>query len=169
MGPFLILIIGFVLIIVINTFLLNKRFSLSFIGRLAMAIMLVFTGIAHFTNTAVMEEMIPRVLPYKTTLVYLSGLFEILAAIGLVIRKISKKTSLALILFFLAVLPANIVGSINRVALGGMERGADYLYFRIPLQLFFIARVYYFVIRRLVFRNSQGVFNFLIHVYPLYF
>ena len=56
----------------------------------------------------------------------------------------SKWTSIALILFFLAILPANIIGSFKRVELGGMENGPVYLYFRIPLQLLFIGWAYYF-------------------------
>ena len=92
--------------------------------------------------------MLPIFLPCKAGIVYATGFLEFIAAAGLLTKSYSRLTSIWLIVFFLAVLPANIVGSLNQVALGGMEKGADYLYFRIPLQLFFIAWVYYFGIRR---------------------
>jgi uncharacterized membrane protein len=48
----------------------------------------------------------------------------------------------------LAILPANVIGAFQRVELGGMENGPDYLYFRVPLQFLFIGWVYYFGIFR---------------------
>jgi uncharacterized membrane protein len=52
-----------------------------------------------------------------------------------------------LIVFFIAVLPANVVGSIKQVQMGGMEYGTAYLWFRIPLQIFFIWWTWYFALR----------------------
>lgn len=37
-----------------------------------------------------------------------------------------------------------IIGSLKRILSGGMAKGANYLYFRIPLQIFFIVWTYYF-------------------------
>lgn len=51
--------------------------------------MLVFTGVAHFVKTDLMIEMIPDFIPFKKETVYLSGLIEIIAAIGL-FKKYSK-------------------------------------------------------------------------------
>jgi len=147
MAPLLVLLIVFCVAFLTNKFLLGQQEVKSLIGRLSMAVMLVFTGIAHYTNTPLMEEMIPEPIPFKKELVYLTGFFEIIASIGLVTKNKSKRTSLLLVLFFLAVLPANIVGSMKEVALGGMGQGVSYLYFRIPLQLFFILWIYYFGIR----------------------
>lgn len=62
--------------------------------------------------------------------------------------KTAKLASIMLIIFFIAVLPANIAGSLKSVQFGGMDYGPAYLFFRIPLQLFFIAWVWYFGILR---------------------
>jgi len=43
-----------------------------------------------------------------------------------------------LIVFFIAILPANIAGSLKQVDYGGMESGAVNLLLRIPLQILFI-------------------------------
>lgn len=118
-------------------------------GRIAMAVMLLFTGAAHFYKTTEMIQMMPDFLPAKRQLVYVTGIFEILSAVGLIVRRTAYLTSVFLIIFFLAILPANIIGAIKRVAIGGMENGPAYLYFRIPLQFLFIWWTYYFGIRRL--------------------
>jgi uncharacterized membrane protein len=94
-----------------------------------------------------MVQMMPEFLPLKTELVYFTGILEIIGAIGLIKQRTATLASIALILFFLAVLPANVVGSMKRVQLGGMENGPAYLYFRIPFQLLLIWWTYYFGIR----------------------
>ena len=147
MVPLIILIGCFGITFLINKFFLNARLSLSFIGRLSIAIMMLLAGIAHFVKTDLMVEMMPEIVPFKKETVYLTGILEIVASIGLLTQKFARMTSIMLILFFLAILPANIIGSIKEVELGGMEKGINYLYFRIPLQLLFIIWVYYFGIK----------------------
>jgi uncharacterized membrane protein len=115
-------------------------------GRVALAVMLLFTGSSHFLKTSEMVQMIPEFLPYRIQLVYFTGILEIAFAVGLMFPRYSRWPSIALIIFFLAILPANIIGSFKRVHLGGMENGPVYLYFRIPLQLLFIGWAYYFEI-----------------------
>ncbi len=155
MTPLIILLVSFGLIFVINKFLLGGKLSLSFVGRVSLAIMLLATGIAHFTSTDVMVEMLPEFLPLKREIIYLTGVLELSAAIGLLIDKTAKLTSVLLIIFFIAILPANIIGSLKQVSLGGMEIGAIYLLFRIPLQILFIFWAYYFGIRLNTFTQSN--------------
>ena len=147
MAPLIILLAAFGLMFAVNKFLLKGKFGLSLIGRISMALMLVATGIAHFTSTDLMIEIMPEFLPAKREIVYFTGICELLAVIGLLWNKTAKLTSVMLIIFFLAILPANIVGSIKEVQLGGMDYGIIYLLFRIPLQIFFIFWVYYFGIK----------------------
>lgn len=147
MAPLIFLSATFLLLCVVNKFFLASRLSFSFIGRASLAAMLIVTGIAHFTSTDLMVETIPDFLPLKREIVYLTGVLELLAVAGLLIDKTAKLTAVLLIIFFLAVLPANIVGSLKQVNLGGTENGAMYLFFRVPLQIFFIFWTYYFGIR----------------------
>jgi uncharacterized membrane protein len=109
--------------------------------------MLIVTGSAHFTSTDLMIEIMPDFMPLKKEIVYFTGVCELLAVAGLLWNKTSKLTAFMLIIFFIAILPANIVGSMKQVQLGGMENGAIYLFFRIPLQILFILWAYYFGIR----------------------
>ena len=148
MAPLIILITSFSLFFLTNKFLLKNKFHVSFIGKVALAIMLVITGASHFTNTDLMIAMLPEEVPLKKETVLFTGVLEMLASVGLIMNKTSKLTSILLITFFVVILPANIKGSIDKVQLGGMEQGVEYLYFRIPLQIFFIAWTYYFGIRK---------------------
>jgi uncharacterized membrane protein len=109
--------------------------------------MLLFTGNAHFFKTDEMVQMMPDFVMYKTGWVYLTGGIELLAAGGLLYQRTTLFTSIALIAFFVLILPANIIGSMKRVELGGMQNGHGYLYFRIPLQILFVLWTYYFGIR----------------------
>ncbi len=147
MTPLIFLLVTFGILFAAGKFLLRERLSLSFIGRAALAVMLLVTGIAHFTSTNLMIEMMPDFMPAKREIVYFTGVCELLAVVGLLWDKTAKLTAIMLIIFFISILPANIAGSIKQVQFGGMENGVMYLLFRIPLQIFFIFWTYYFGIR----------------------
>ena len=124
------------------------KLSPDFVGRLSMSVMLLVTGLSHFFKTEAMIQSMPEMLPFKRELVIITGFIELAAAIGLLSPRLFRTTSILLIVFFVCILPANIVGSLKRVELGGMENGAVYLWFRIPLQCFFIWWVYHFGVKR---------------------
>jgi uncharacterized membrane protein len=147
MAPLIFLLGTFVALYPINRFLLGGRLSISFIGRASMAVMLIVTGVSHFTNTQQMVDMMPDFMPAKREMIYFTGVCELLAVVGLVWNKTSRLASILLIIFFVLVLPANIAGSLKSVQFAGMEYGPWYLLFRVPLQIFFIWWVWYFGIR----------------------
>lgn len=118
-------------------------------AKVAMSVMLMFTVMGHFRFTKGMAMMLPRFIPCKTLVVYATGVFEILAAIGLLIPRFSSLTGWLLLLFFILILPANISAAMRRVdhekgTLTG--KGTRYLWFRVPLQILFIAWVYFAVL-----------------------
>ncbi len=135
MAPLFLLIATFILLFLIDRYALRERLGLPFIGRSAMAAMLLATGISHFTNTEQMVAMMPDFFPAKREMVYFTGVVELAAIVGLLWKKTVRLTSVLLIVFFIAVLPANIAGSLKEVQFGGMEYGAWYLLLRIPLQI----------------------------------
>jgi uncharacterized membrane protein len=148
MAPLIILLVTFAVLYLIDRFALGGRLGLSFTGRAAMAVMLIATGVSHFTNTDEMVAMMPDMLPAGRGLVYFTGLCEFAAVAGLLWNKTSRLASILLIIFFVLVLPANIAGSLKGVRFGGMEYGPLYLLFRVPLQLLFIWWVWFFGVRR---------------------
>ncbi len=115
-----------------------------------MSVMLLFTAMGHFIFTKGMAMMIPDFIPFKTEMVYLTGIIEIVAAIGLLIPALRVLTAWLLILFFVLLLPSNISAAIKHIDIekGTLNgSGLNYLWFRIPLQILFIVWTYISSIR----------------------
>lgn len=96
-----------------------------------------------------MEMMLPDFIPGKTFVIYATGIIELAAAVGLLIPGLQIVTGWLLIIFFIFILPANIYAAIKRVDFQKSNyygNGLNYLWFRIPLQLFFVAWTYFFSI-----------------------
>lgn len=145
MKPLIVLLVVFILAVA-GTRLIFKVDNLPLCGCIAMAAMLAFTGMGHFAFTKGMAMMIPEFIPYKIFLVYLTGAIEILFAAGLLIQQIRIITGVALIVFLIVMLPANISAAIRKIDYQkGTTNGSGppYLWFRVPLQIFFIAWVYF--------------------------
>lgn len=150
MLPLLVLIIAFGLSLLLIR-LLKGTYQPAFSARVAMSCMLLFTASGHFAFSEGMTMMLPDFLPYKMAIVWLTGGLEILAAIGLHVRKLRRITGLMLILFFLMVLPANIYAAMQHIDYQEATfegDGPEYLWFRVPLQLFFILWVYLSAVKR---------------------
>ncbi|MEO1547604.1 MAG: hypothetical protein AAFU74_12745 [Bacteroidota bacterium] len=149
MKPLIVLLASFV-IAIFAIKLVTKQYDVALSARIAMAMMLCFTAIGHFAFTKGMSMMLPQFVPFKTSLVYLTGIFEILLAVGLLIPKLQVLSGWALILFLVLMLPANIYAAFHQVNYqkGTFDgHGLSYLWFRIPLQLLFIVWTYVSAIR----------------------
>jgi uncharacterized membrane protein len=111
-------------------------------ARDALSLMLVFTGVSHFTF--VKEDfirMMPPSIPWPRVMVYFTGICEIAGAVGLLLPEFRRAAAYALIAFFLAVLPANIHAARAGVTLRG--KPATNLWLRIPMQALFIALAFW--------------------------
>ncbi|GGZ20262.1 hypothetical protein GCM10007049_11040 [Echinicola pacifica] len=149
MKPLIVLFISFFLALLIIKWL-TRQFDIFLAARIAMASMLIFTSIGHFVFSKGMAMMIPPVVPFKESLVFLTGILEILLAIGLLIPKLQFLSAWALIVFLVMMLPANIYASLYEVNFekGNYSgNGPSYLLFRIPLQGLFIFWTYWSSIR----------------------
>lgn len=144
MKPLLVLLSVFVVLLVtFKIFRGHYEFALS--GRIAMSVMLLFTALGHFVFTKGMTMMLPSFIPFKTEMVYLTGILEIAGAIGLFLPNFRVIIGWLLIVFFLLILPANIYAAFNNIDYqnGTFEgNGPSYLWFRIPLQLLFMVWTY---------------------------
>jgi|SRR5450432_166105 uncharacterized membrane protein len=145
MKPLIVLLTSFV-ISLLTLYFIRGQYEPALSGRIAMSVMLVFTALAHFVYTKGMTMMIPDFVPVKKQVVYLSGIIEMIAAIGLLIPVFRHGTALLLILFFIILLPANIFAAIKHIDYqkGSSDgAGVNYLWFRIPLQILFILWTYF--------------------------
>ncbi len=144
MKPLLILISVFAISLLANK-IFNGNFEFALSGRIAMSAMLLFTAIGHFVFTKGMSMMLPNFIPFKTELVYVTGIIEIIAAIGLFIPNFRTVTAWLIIAFFILLLPANIYAAIKHIDYQKATfdgNGLAYLGFRIPLQILFIVWTY---------------------------
>lgn len=144
MKPFIVLIALFLIVLGI-TRILKKRYLFRLPARIAMSGMLLFTSLGHFMFPEGMAMMIPSFIPAREIVVYATGLFEIAAAIGLLIPSMTRWTAWFLIAFFLLVLPANIHAAIHEINFQSGDfdgPGLQYLWFRIPFQILLIGWVY---------------------------
>jgi len=156
MAPLMFLLGTFVASYLVDRYLLGGRVILSFRGRFSMAVMLLVTGIAHFVMADQMTAMFPDFVPFKRELVYFTGLCELAAVLGLTWVRFSRLTSITLIVFFIAVLPANIFDALKGPELGGFGHGPAYLFIRIPEQILYIWWVWFFGIHLKEQRQDGG-------------
>jgi uncharacterized membrane protein len=93
-------------------------------------------GLAHFISAEFFVAIVPAYLPFHYELVIISGVFEILGAIGLQIPKTRLFAAYGLIALCVAVFPANLNMALNPDQFSNIPLIA--LYFRLPFQLLFI-------------------------------
>ena len=105
--------------------------------RIGLAVMFFFTAVAHFNRMRPdLIRMVPPQLPNPAALVTLTGIAELLGAIGLLLPAVSHWAALALALLLVAMFPANVHAARSGTTLGG--RPATRLALRLPMQLIWI-------------------------------
>jgi uncharacterized membrane protein len=108
--------------------------------RGALALVMVGMGVLHFVAPAPFVHMVPASLPGPLVLVWVSGVFEILGGVGLLVPRACRAASLGLVALYLAVLPANVNMALNHLTLDGVTSiDPVLLWLRLPLQGLLIA------------------------------
>ncbi len=100
---------------------------------------MVIAGGLHFLATDAYVAIMPAYLPWHWELVYLSGIFEILGGLGLLVPRWRRAAGLGLIALYVAVFPANINMAVNNIQPSGIAIPEALLWARLPLQGVFIA------------------------------
>lgn len=112
--------------------------------RWALVILSVFyvvAGVNHFRNPDFYVAIMPPYLPAHLTLVYLSGVFDILGGLGVLVPSVRSVAGWGLVLLLIAVFPANLHMALNPELFPDLPRLA--LYARLPLQLLLMAWAYW--------------------------
>lgn len=102
----------------------------------------VFAGVMHFINPDFYLKIMPPYLPWHLGLVYLSGVFEIVLGIMVIIPKYTRIAAWGLIALLIAVFPANIYAAMNPQIMPDVPPIAQWI--RLPFQLVFIAWAWWF-------------------------
>jgi uncharacterized membrane protein len=106
--------------------------------RIGLAVMFLFTAGSHFSAVKYdLAAMIPPPLTGALWLIYVTGILEAGGAIGLSVLPLRRLAAWGLIALLVALFPANVYAALAGLTLGGAA--ATPLWFRTPLQLFWIA------------------------------
>jgi len=110
--------------------------------RYALAVMFVFTGVAHFNKMRHdLARMIPAYFPQPMLIVYITGVCEFLGAAGLLIPRFRSLAATCLILLLIGMFTANINAALKGVTLGG--KPVTPLGLRTPMQILFISLIWW--------------------------
>jgi uncharacterized membrane protein len=107
--------------------------------RWVLAAFMVAIGTAHLVVPGPFVEIMPAPLAaHGLFLVMLSGVFEILGGIGILVPATRRFAGYGLVALYVAVFPANINMAMHDLAPGGLALPHWMLLARLPFQLVFI-------------------------------
>ncbi|WP_396613341.1 DoxX-like family protein (plasmid) [Haloferax sp. S1W] len=117
--------------------------------RYVMGALYVGAGVLHFVVPDVYERVVPPAFPKARSLVYISGLAEIVLGVGVLFRRTQRASAWGLISLLVAVFPANVYMATSDVVLDsvsparrGLSKAA--LWLRLPLQGVLIAWAWWY-------------------------
>src|SRR5262245_29612819 len=96
-------------------------------GRIGVAMVFAFTAVGHFIKTSAMTQMLPSWLPARVAVICVTGIFELVAAVAILVPSVSRQTGIVLCIFLLLILPSNVYAAFQRVDFGGHTAGPGYL------------------------------------------
>ncbi len=111
--------------------------------RLGLAAMFVFTAVSHFHPRTRQDliRMVPASLPAPSLLVTVTGVLELIGAVGLLVPRLVAVAAYGLIALLVAMFPANVRAAREELVIAG--RRATPLVWRLPLQLFWIGALWW--------------------------
>lgn len=105
-------------------------------------------GILHFLKPKFFVQIMPDYIPWHLAMVYISGVAEVLGAIGILVPQTQTLAAWGLILLLVTVFPANINMAVTSIKKSGL--GSWYsmlLLLRLPLQFVIMYWVYWACLR----------------------
>ena len=103
------------------------------VGSYLVGALFLASGIVHFRNPRVYQQIMPPYLPAHRELVYVSGFFELLGAAGVLVPKTRPAAGWGLLALLVAVFPANLYMATDAEKFAKIAP-AWVLYARLPLQ-----------------------------------
>lgn len=108
--------------------------------RAIAAVAMIWIGVKHFTSPAPFVRIVPSFLPAPLALVYVSGFFEVVGGLGLLVDRVQKWAAWGLVALYVAVFPANVNMAVNDIQ---PPDPSDHipewaLWLRLPFQVLFV-------------------------------
>jgi uncharacterized membrane protein len=112
--------------------------NLTLAGRIGVCLVFLFAALGHFFKTDSMILMLPQSVPARRAVIYVSGVFEILVAIGVASLPNPSYVGWMIVLYLIAIFLSNVYAAIHRIPFGGHSMGPRYLFARFPMQLLLV-------------------------------
>lgn len=106
--------------------------------RVILAVVMIGMGMLHLVQPDGFVRTVPRFLPAPLALVIVSGVFEILGGVGLLVPVLRRAASIGLVALYFAVFPANLNMALNDIQPAGAHVPLAFLWLRLPLQIVLI-------------------------------
>ena len=121
-----------------QNFHIKSRQTQKDIARITLGILFIAASTLHFSSDAELQ-IIPPFLPYRRAALYITGIFEMLGGIGLLIPRFQRSAAWGLVALLIAIFPANVYHALSGIQLGGILNTRFYHWIRLPFQAVFIA------------------------------
>jgi uncharacterized membrane protein len=118
--------------------LLNRPSTAQRIGLGLAAIFYLVAGALHFIKPDAYVRIVPPYIPWHLSMVHISGFFEILGGLGLLIPRTRRAAAWGLVALLIAVFPANLYMATDPIDAGAASIAPVIRWGRLPLQLVFI-------------------------------
>jgi uncharacterized membrane protein len=109
-------------------------------------VLFVFAGSMHFIKPEFYLRMMPPYVPAHALLVQISGVFEMLGGIGLIVPATRRFSAFGLIALLIAVFPANIQMALHPELYRDIGPAIAF-YLRLPLQFVMIYLLWWAALR----------------------
>ena len=112
----------------------NRLSPVQSVALVVAAVFYVGAGSLHFIHPEFYLRIVPPYIPAHLAMVRISGFFEILGGLGLLIPRTRRMAAWGLIALLVAVFPANLYMATNPVDAGADSIAPVFRWGRLPLQ-----------------------------------
>ena len=137
----------------INTILTSLQLPKGWGRKLILLGLVAFfinVGVDHFVNPDFYLDIMPPAFPLHAEAVYISGFFEVLGGIGVLVPRLRKIAGWSLLALLVAVYPANIYMALNPEIFPDIP--VTLLYIRLAFQFLFFYWAY--IVTRPIYNQS---------------
>lgn len=114
---------------------MNQSLNIWSVLKIVFALFMIYAGVQHFLKPDFFVPFVPKFLPFKLAVVYISGVFEIGFGMLLFFKKYFKMAALGIFVLLLLFLPIHIWDVISETPVIGSKTAA---WIRLPIQFLLI-------------------------------
>ena len=99
------------------------------------ALFYISAGVTHFTNYDFFDAIVPPVLVFKSEIVYVSGVIEIVLGLLLCFKKTRHQAAWGIVLLLIIIFPANLYLCFYDVPKEALGISKNQAFIRLPFQI----------------------------------